>query len=379
MKKRIKVLQLHPDFNVKVNDISDLAEQIIKALPKDNFEVTSAYLSKSPKANQKESIADHSFYFNLPERAMKGLRIAALWRLYQHLKEQKYDVIICNRFKTISMLLLLQRMVKTPLCIGVSHVIGEYDRKYRQLQIKVLSNKNWHFIGVSQAVQNYLIQLQCGFTHENTSAIPNAIDAEKADLLQLDRATARERLGLPINAKIIGTIGQLFPRKGHRFLIEALFKIRNQHPNAHIAIIGRGQEESNLKSLISELGLANQVHLLGFKENALQFVKGFDIWAMPSLKEGLPLALLEGISGHLPVIASDIPEMHDIVESVGGMLFKPGDVVQLADCLSNYLSLDRDVLQQLGDNAFNALNERHSIKAYREQYLGLILQHLNKK
>lgn len=377
MKNKIKVLQLHPDFNVKVNDISDLAEQIIKALPKTDFEVTSAYLSKSPKENQAQSIADHSVYFNLPEQSMKGLRIIALWKLYQHLKEQKYDVIICNRFKTISMLLLLQRMVKTPLCIGISHVIGEYDRKYRQLQIKGLSNKNWHFIGVSQAVQNYLIQLQCGFTHENTTAIPNAIDAVKADLSQLERNTARVKLGLPIDAKIIGTIGQLFPRKGHRFLIEALFKIRNQHPNAHIAIIGKGQEESKLKALINELGLADQVHLLGFRENALQFVKAFDIWAMPSLKEGLPLALLEGISGHLPVIASDIPEMHDIVQSVGGLLFKPGDINQLADCLNNYLSLDKDILEQLGHHAFNVLINSHSIERYREQYLNLISQRIN--
>lgn len=378
MKKRIKVLQLHPDFNVKVNDISDLAEQIIKALPKDDFEVTSAYLSKSPKANQAQSVADHSVYFNLPEQAMKGLRIVALWKLYQHLKEKKYDIIICNRFKTISMLLLLQRVIRLPLCIGISHVIGEYDRKYRQLQIKILSNKSWHFIGVSEAVRNYLIQLQCGFTHKNTSAISNAIDAVKADAAQLNRTTAREKLGLPMDAKVIGTIGQLFPRKGHRFLVEALFKIRNQHPNAHIAIIGRGQEESNLKSLIKEFGLTNQVHLLGFRENALQFVKAFDIWAMPSLKEGLPLALLEGISGHLPVIASDIPEMHDIVESVGGLLFKPGDIVQLADCLDCYLSLDEDALKKLGDNAFNALIESHSIERYREQYLSLITQRLNK-
>lgn len=379
MREKIKVLQIHPDFNVKTVDISDLAEQIIKALPKEDFEVTSAYLSNSPKVNQIQSIADHSVYFNLADREMKGLRIVALWKLFRHLKEKQYDLIICNRFKTISMVLLLQRLIKTPQIISISHVVGEYDRKYRQLQIKILSSKNCHFIGVSDAVKNYLIQLDCGFTHENTSSIPNAIDAEKASLFQLDRITARDRLGLPQEVKIIGTIGQLFRRKGHRFLIEALFKIRNQHPNAHIAIIGTGPEESNLKSLINELGLDNQIHLLGFRENALQFVRAFDVWAMPSLKEGLPLALLEGISGHLPVIASDIPEMHDIVEDIGGMLFKPGDIAQLAECLAYYLSLDKAHLQQLGDSAFNKLLKNHSIENYRKQYLSLILRRINNK
>ena len=370
--KKIKVLQLHPDFNVKSTDISDLAEQIIKGLPADEFEVTSAYLCKKPKPDQKLSIAQHSYYFNLPESSLRGLRIIALWKMYRYLKKHPYDVVICNRFKTVSMILLLNKLLKIPLCLGISHVLNEYDRKYRQLQVKILADYRWHFVGVSEAVKTCLTGYNSGFTESNTTAIANAIDTIKADAFQLERNIARERLNLPLEKRIIGTIGQLFPRKGHRFLISALAKIKHQFPDVDITIIGRGREEENLRKQISENGLEGRVHLLGFRENALQYAKAFDIWAMPSLKEGLPLALLEGISGRLPVIASDIPEMHDTVKDVGGVLFKPGDINALTSELINYLSMPPEALKQKGETAFHHLVTHHSIEQYRENYHQLI-------
>ena len=379
MPKRIKVLQLHPEFNVKTTDISDLAEQIIKGLPTDKFEVTSAYLSKKPTQQQPSSIAEHSHYFDLSQDSMRGLRILALWRVYQYLKKHQFDVIICNRFKMVSIILLLNKLLKIPLCIGISHVLNEYNRKYRQLQVKLLADQHWHFVGVSDAVKDYLINYNCGFTQPNTITIPNAIDVLKSDNSQLERNIARERLNLPLEKRIIGTIGQLFPRKGHRFLISALAKIKHQFPDADIAIIGRGLEEGALKKLITESGLEGRVHLLGFKDNALQYVKAFDIWAMPSLKEGLPLALLEGISGHLPVIATNIPEMHDIIKGVEGELFNPGDIDELANGLKNYLSLSPQALQHKGETAFRYLLANHSIDEYRASYLQLITSSLANK
>ena len=379
MLKRIKVLQLHPEFNVKSTDISDLAEQIIKGLPTNKFEVTSAYLSKKPTQQQPSSIAEHSHYFDLTQDSMCGLRIFALWRVYQYLKKHQFDVIICNRFKTVSIILLLNKLLKIPVCIGISHVLNEYNRKYRQLQVKLFADQHWHFVGVSDAVEDYLINYNCGFTQINTISIPNAIDALKADALQLERNIAREKLNLPLDKCIVGTIGQLFPRKGHRFLISAIAKIKHQFPNADIAIIGRGLEEEALKKLITESGLEGRVHLLGFKDNALQYVKAFDIWAMPSLKEGLPLALLEGISGHLPVIATNIPEMHDIIKGVEGEIFNPGDIDELANGLKNYLSMSPQALQHKGETAFRYLLAHHSIEEYRESYLQLITSSLANK
>jgi glycosyltransferase involved in cell wall biosynthesis len=93
---------------------------------------------------------------------------------------------------------------------------------------------------------------------------------------------------------------------------------------------------------------------------------------MPSLKEGLPLALLEGMSGHLPVIASDIPEMRDIILGAGGIAVPPKDIASLTQALKDYLSLETASLNAKGEQVYNYLVKNHSIEAYRSAYNKLI-------
>lgn len=374
--KRIKALQLSPDYNVKSNDVSDLAEQIIKGLPVSQFEVFSGYLSGKPNPAQPHSIAEHEHYFDLPSKSLSGLRLKALWTLYRFCKKEQFDVIIANRFKTVSMLLLLNKILKVPLCIGISHVLNEYHRTYRKLQVKLLADQHWHFVGVSEAVRQCLIDYHAGFTSKNTHAISNAIDIRKSEASQLNKHAAQFTLGLPAGKCIIGAIGQLFARKGHRFLIAALAQIKDEFPDAHIGIIGRGEEEVALQQQIVTLGLQAKVHLLGFRENALQYVRAFDIWAMPSLKEGMPLALMEGISGHLPVIGTDIPEMRDVIIGSGGIAFAPKDVAGLANALRKYLALSSAELANKGEEAFRFLISHHGIENYRLAYKQLITSKL---
>lgn len=263
------------------------------------------------------SRADRSVYFGLTDAQLKGMRVRAMWRLYQFCRAEQFDVVICNRFKPVNMMLQLNRWLKVPLCIGIAHGFGEYDRFYRRRQTKRLIDKSWRFVGVSPAVKQYLLDCDCGFTEFNTVAITNAIDIEQAKALQLSREDARSQLGLDPNARLIGALGRLVPVKGHIYLIRAFASIKDRYLHAQLAIIGAGREDANLLAEIDRLGLAGRVHLLGFREDALQYVRAFDIWAMPSLAEGLGLALLEGMSGALPVIATDVPAMLPLIKGAG--------------------------------------------------------------
>jgi glycosyltransferase involved in cell wall biosynthesis len=93
---------------------------------------------------------------------------------------------------------------------------------------------------------------------------------------------------------------------------------------------------------------------------------------MPSLKEGLPLALLEGMSGHLPIIASDIPEMRDIILGAGGIAVTPKDIPSLTQALKTYLSLDLATLDAKGEQVYQYLVKNHSIEDYKAAYKELI-------
>jgi glycosyltransferase involved in cell wall biosynthesis len=372
MSQRFKVLQLQPDYNVKAHDFADLAEQIVKALPAQRYEVTAAFLRGRPGPNDPVSRADHSVYFDFSAKSLKGMRLRAMWRLYQFCRKEQFDVVICNRFKPVNMLLQLNRWLKIPLCIGISHGFGEYDRLYRRRQTQRMIDHHWRFVGVSPAVKQYLLDCDCGFTDQNTWAITNAIDIEQAEALQHPRQRARELLGLDADARLIGALGRLVPVKGHTYLLQAFAALKDKYPQAQLAIMGAGREESNLSREIERLGLGGRAHLLGFKENALQYVRAFDLWTMPSLAEGLGLALLEGMSGHLPIIACNVPAMLPLIQGAGGLAVEPANVPALIEALEQYLQLSDEALRLKGEQAYRYLQEQHDIDVFRQEYLQLI-------
>jgi len=372
MNQRSKVLQLQPDYNVKKHDFADLAEQIVKALPAERYEVTAAFLRGRPGPDDAVSRADRSVYFEFSDKSLKGMRLRAMWRLYQFCRKEKFDVVICNRFKPVNMLLQLNRWLKIPLCIGISHGFGEYDRFYRRRQTQGLIDRHWRFVGVSPAVKQYLLDCKCGFTDDNTYAITNAIDIEQAEGLQHSRERARQLLGLDPSVRLMGALGRLVPVKGHTYLLQAFAALKDKYPQAQLAIIGAGREESRLAGEIERLGLKGRAHLLGFKENALQYVRAFDIWTMPSLAEGLGLALLEGMSGHLPVIASNVPAMLPLIQGAGGLAVEPASVPALVKALDAYLGMPDDELKAKGEQAYQYLQREHDIEVFRQEYLQLI-------
>ncbi len=377
-RKRTKLLVLQHDYHENSHNWSDLAEQIIAAFPSDSFESVTAFLHHKPAEDcQYKTLANRAYYFDLPESSSRGLRLRAKWALIRFLKEEKFDVVICNRFKPVNLMMELSRSLDITACIGISHGFGEYDKFWRRYRFKRLLSRKWQFVGVSSAVRDYLLSLGCGFTRENTTCINNAIDISKAISIQYEKREARRLLNLPKSPRIVGAAGRLVPIKGHSYLINAFALVAEKHPDAHLAILGTGKEEENLKSLVRSLNLTERVHLPGFIAAAKRYVKAFDIWAMPSLTEGLSLSLLEGMAGQLPVIASDIPAISPFVQG-HGLLVPPKDIQALAEALDQYLSLSASDLQRVGKSAFEYVLANHDIHSYREQFFCLVNEALNR-
>lgn len=370
MQKRIKILQLQLRYNVAA---SDLAEQILLGLPVSGFSTTTAFLRGKPEAGEPDSAAERSVYFDFSPGQLKGLRRwLALWRLLKHCRQEQYDVIIAHRFKPMSMLMWLNRFMKIPVCIGIQHGIGDYDRVWRRLEAGALVRPNWRTVGVSRAVQAYLVRKVGAFDADNTLCINNAIDIERAEKIQLDRQTARSQLGLPEDALIIGCIGRLVPVKGHSVLIKAFAKIAEGYPQSQVAIIGGGRSHTELSNLASSLDIGERIHFLGTRADAMQYVKAFDLFVMPSYSEGLPLSLLEGLSGRLPVIGSDIDSLKSILEDSGSLYFGVGDPDALASRLKEMLDMSSEQRRSMGETGYEYLCSAHSIRDFRANYHQLI-------
>jgi len=166
-----------------------------------------------------------------------------------------------------------------------------------------------------------------------------------------DRTSLRDELRLGPDARLLVSVGNLYPVKGHRHLIDALALLDGHHPSLHLAIAGRGEEADALAAGARARGLGDRVHLLGLRADVTAVLAAADIFVLPSLSEGLPLALLEAMFAGRPIVASEVGEVAvALAHGEAGVLVEPGDSAALATALDRLLS-DPARARTLGERA----------------------------
>jgi glycosyltransferase involved in cell wall biosynthesis len=158
-----------------------------------------------------------------------------------------------------------------------------------------------------------------------------------------DRDAARVRLGLDQSAPLIGTTGRLVPVKSHTTLIDALAALRRSHAGtalaaAQLLIVGDGPEREALTARAAGHGLASAVRLIGHRDDLPEILPAFDVYALPSLNEGLPRGVLEAQAAGLPVVASDVGALAQALCPISGRRVPAGDAEKLAAALAASLS-----------------------------------------
>ena len=370
MKKPIKILQIQPTFQVRT---SDLQEEIINALTDDQFHVTNSYLTGSPKKGEMGTACKKVKYFNFPKNKLQGLRLSATFQLWKYCNEQQFDIIITHRFKPLYIFLIVNKFLKKPAhCISVLHANGEFERPYRRLITRLLIDKNWKFVGVSQSVKEDLLQYtHAGFTSDNVIYINNALNIERITSGLLPKASARTTLKIDQDDFVFGTIGRLVTVKGHIYLLEAFKQIHLDFPAAKLVIIGGGKLEHQMKSYINEHNLETSIILTGAVFDAYQFLKAFDVFVLPSLSEGLPLAVLEAMIAKLPIIATDVGAVKYTIADKG-KLIPSKNTAALISAMQEYIKQETQQLQSLGKALRKRAENEFSIINYRKKYQSLV-------
>ena len=176
----------------------------------------------------------------------------------------------------------------------------------------------------------------------------------------------RKELELPNDAFIMVSVGELNKNKNHKTVIRALAQLKN--PQIQYIICGQGALKISLEKLIKKLGLINQVHLLGFREDVAEIYKAADVFVLPSFREGLSVALMEAMASGLPIICSKIRGNTDLIEEgKGGYLVASNDVDGFADAI-NRISHNEDIRRIFKCNNTNTIGQ-YSIDKVQEKML----------
>jgi glycosyltransferase involved in cell wall biosynthesis len=198
------------------------------------------------------------------------------------------------------------------------------------------------------------------FVGNKISLIPNGV----SEFETLNKEGARERLAPNSTQGVwIGTVGELhILNKGTNYLIRAFEKLTNRYPEVKLVMIGDGEDKEKLRRLASDLDLEDKVTFAGHVPEARKYMKAFDVFVLPSIKEGHPFVLLEAGTAKLPVIATNVGGIPDIITSgENGLLVEPRNADALYGALESFLG-DKISSTKLGENLSITVREKFSLE-----------------
>jgi len=245
---------------------------------------------------------------------------------------------------------------------GIKHIIHtEHDTwhlqnyKNRTLESILLKIIKPTLVANCQQVSEDLYKF---FPHYNNKIINNGININK--YCEGKKEISRSQYNLPKDKIIIGCVARLEKIKNHKILLEAIAKLQD---NITLAIIGSGSMKNVLEIQAKRLNIENRVFFLGEISDTSTIYQAFDLFCLPSLKEGLPLSILEAESCNIPVIASNVGGIPEIIDPNNCILFNPYNIHSLLFSINNILK-KKDKLKPR-DFIINNFNFDLTVNSYK--------------
>lgn len=239
---------------------------------------------------------------------------------------------------------------------GLEHVISSRhndDRFRAHPVLRAASAAMWRTfsagIAISEAIRNFTIEIE-GAPPEKISVIYYGIDFTPSTPQQIAQARAalRNELQLPPDALVAGIACRLIEQKGVNYALQALAILRAALPDLHLVIAGDGPQRAALEMETDGLGIRRNVHFLGWRPDVAQLLAGLDLFLMPSLWEGFGLVALEAMTMRVPVIASSVSALPEVVvDGETGLLVPPQHPAALAEAMRTLLT-DRTLRAHMG-------------------------------
>ena len=259
-------------------------------------------------------------------------------------------------------------MSGVPIVIGTEVNIYEKKKPLHARLERWLMNGTDAVIASAESVKEHYIA-QVGADPAKVGVIYNAVDWAQLQTT-MNRVEFRTSIGVPLDAPAAGIIARLTEQKAHRVLFEALAQDPALAP-MHLVVVGDGELRNDLHSRAESLGIFNRVHFLGARRDLGNILGAIDIFTMPSFWEGLPLSMVLAMGAGLPVVASRVAGIPEVVhDRVSGLLVDAGDATQLADALGALVH-DGALRARLGAAAREYVRPRFGVDGYVAAIAGL--------
>ena len=309
----------------------------------------------------------------LRQRAAEGLDLiplaprteadfTAAWRFSRLVRQLKPDVIHAHDPHGVAMASLA-----LSFGAGATHEAGGpalVASRRVDFHLKGNSFSRWKhrqidcFIAASEAIRRMLVS--DGMPAARTVTVHEGIDVDH--VRAAPPVSAHETFWLPHHAPVVGNVAALVPHKGQRYLIDAAHLVVQELPDVRFVILGEGELREHLEKQVHDYHLEKHVLLPGFRTDVLGCIKGFDLFAMSSVTEGLGTSILDAMACARPVVATTAGGIPEIVEDgITGTLVPPRDAHALARAIVEMIK-DAPRRTRLGDAGYARVVERFTVE-----------------
>ncbi len=276
------------------------------------------------------------------------------YRLSQYISESRPDIVHCHSRRGADVL--------GGLAASFADVPAVVSRRVDNTEMRLVAALRYRpfkkVIAISEAIADVLRDR--GVEDARLTVIRSAVDAGALPA-QPDCQAFRAEFGVPADAFVIAAAGQLIPRKGHRYLLQAIAALRQRYPKIQLIIFGEGYLGNQLRAQVSSLGLGSNVQFAGFREDLDDYLACFDLFAHPALAEGLGVATLKAAAAGVPVVGFRAGGLAEAVaHEKTGLLVPAEDVEALQDAIAALID-DDDMRQRFGAAGRTRMQREFSI------------------
>lgn len=362
----IKILQVLKSYEGNAPLYNDMFH-----LDPDRYRLYACYIKGQPDDKNYLGNSVHKIhYFQSQTSRLSILDFTLIRRLKELIEVEEIDIVNCHLPRTLPVGLTASLLARNkPMVLSTVHGLGSSSTWRLKLKNWLLYQNVRTVITVSEAARKDVLGHNIHLSSDKVVAIQNGLDLQPFSAA-FDKKKVRKRLFPGIKADFwFGTLGRLSEVKNHERLIDAFSKVVIKYPETVLLIAGVGHLEKRLKEKVKEKSLGKNVFFLGFRDDAAEILRCLDTFLLPSLREGLPLAMLEAMATGLPIIASDAGGIPEVFASENiGFLIDPLNVDQLTAAMNTIISLLPPERLTLGGNSRKRAVDHFQAKRMIQEY-----------
>lgn len=305
----------------------------------------------------------------------KGLELDIFRRIYRLIRESRIRVIHTHHFTQLFFAALPARWAGARI-IHTEHEFFSYlQNPFHRRLIRPLSRFCERMTVVGPEIADYFVGT-IGLPEQRVTVVPNGVDIPKFDC---GREAARAEFGLSPRDIVIGTVGRLEPEKDQATLLEAFRQIKGESRSLRLLIVGDGSVAGELKAHAERIGISDRTLFLGYRRDIPKLLAAMDVFVLSSIREGLPISLIEAMAARRPVVSSDIGSVKDLVQDgQNGILVSPRDAAAFGKVLQRLVET-AELRERLGEAGRRTVEASFSLPVMIRTYEGLYQAALGKR